>query len=156
MAAPVLRTHVEIDAAFGRQVPPPFREPTRWPSRRLLAGPPVYVTDDQGTRWRVLDVVRWGHLVHAARPLYLAHWRITELVLRFLDPPHPRATERWFPTADRQLRVASFPARDVGERTLRRELGGAQALRVDLWGQPIRPRCGSGREAVRRSVERNA
>jgi hypothetical protein len=43
MATPVLRSHAEIDAAFGH--PPPFREPTRWPSRRPVAGAPFYLTD---------------------------------------------------------------------------------------------------------------
>ena len=44
------------------------------PSRELLSAPPVYVVDDDGQRWRVLDITRRGFLLPAPRPPRLDDW----------------------------------------------------------------------------------
>jgi hypothetical protein len=52
-------------------MPSPLTDLTSPPSSALLVGPPLYVVGADGARYRVLDVARWGHVIHGARQLVL-------------------------------------------------------------------------------------
>lgn len=115
---------------------------------RYLPGerPPLYVTDADGTTWRVFDIVRHWH-EPGDRPPVVTHCTRH-------DPPHPDATGREFVRADRFMRVATFVPHGKGtdERTLLAQLRGGypvkdymraadrDALRLPTLGGPDAPR----------------